>query len=329
MLIRKVEDTIRRYDMIHKGDHVLVGVSGGPDSIFLLLTLNHLKEKKGFSLSVANLDHGIRGNASTADSRFVRDFSGRLKLRFVHKKISITKQDLAKKLSTEELLREKRYLFFRQSAASTGANAIATGHTLDDQAETVLMRVIRGTTIKGLVGIYPVRDDGALRVIRPLLEIEKEEITTYLGDNKIEYRVDHTNMEERYFRNAVRNRIVPYLLRYNPNLKQSLCSMAESLREDREFIETQMKKNEYLRHNHKYVSINLKDIVIQPKSLQREILRDAMIESGASVKKLTFRHWRDMDDFLRFKRKGQSLDLPGGVIMQRDDKTISLRLRHL
>ena len=326
-LYKKVEEAIRRYDMIRKGDHVLAGVSGGPDSIFLLHALNRLKGPLGFSLSVANLDHGVRGKASRQDSLFVKKISRELGLAIVHKNTSITEADLAKKISTEEILREKRYSFFRSAITESGANVIATGHTLDDQAETVLMRVIKGSTIKGLVGIHPVRDEGPARVIRPLLLIEKEDILSFLGKNGISFRTDSTNREERYFRNAVRKRVIPYLLRYNPSLKRSLAHMAESLREDREFMDSQKRRMEMIRKNDNSVSIELKDIVIQPKSLQREILRDAMIESGASVKKLTFRHWKDMDDFIRNKRKGQSIDLPGGVVMHRDERTVTLRAR--
>ncbi|MEE8359635.1 MAG: hypothetical protein V3S04_01760, partial [Candidatus Omnitrophota bacterium] len=136
-----------------------------------------------------------------------------------------------------------------------------------------------------------------------------------------------TNSDEKFFRNKVRIKIIPYLSRYNPRLKRSLCLMAESLREDRAFIEEEKRKIDLIRKHGRFISIKLKDIVVQPRTLQREILRDAMIRSGGSVKKLTYRHWKNMDNFLRFKRKGQSMDLPGGIVLKRDEDTITLRAR--
>ncbi|MFH1753904.1 MAG: tRNA lysidine(34) synthetase TilS [Candidatus Omnitrophota bacterium] len=328
LLYKQVEETIRKYELLQKGDRVLVGVSGGPDSVFLLHALCHIKEKIGFEIFVANMDHGARGAASREDSEFVKRLSKSLALKYIHKKLTLSKKDTAKRLSTEEMFREKRYGFFKDSAAKLRANVLATGHTMDDQAETVLMRVVKGATMKGLTGILPRRMEGTITVIRPLIETEKDQILSFLKESGIPFCHDHTNSDEKFFRNAVRLKIMPYLLKYNPRLKRSLCLMAESLREDRVFIDEEKKRRDLIRKTGAYVSIKLKDIVIQPKTLQREILRDAMIRSGGSIKKLTYRHWKDMDNFLRFKRKGQSMDLPGGIIMKRGEDVISLRARH-
>lgn len=324
MLYQKVLKTIQRYDMLKKGDRVLIGVSGGPDSVFLLNALYNLKDRLGIKIFVANLDHGMRGKASTADSRFVKNEAKRLNIKCIYKKLRSIRKNLPKKLSAEEGLREKRYAFYKEAAGRVCANTIATGHTLDDQAETILMRTIKGSTIKGLAGIPPIGKNNGLNVIRPLIELEKREILNFLAKNKIPYCLDHTNLQERYFRNRVRQRVLPYLAKYNPRIKRTLSLMAESLREDREFIEEAKKKNtDYINKDNICVNIKLKDIVIQPKSLQREILRDALIKAGANIKKLTFRHWKDMDEFLRYKRKGQSLDLPGGVMIKRDERRVS------
>ncbi len=224
-------------------------------------------------------------------------------------------------------MREKRYHFFKKVAATVGAKVVATGHTMDDQAETVIMRVIKGTTIKGLGGIMPVGTHGPLKVIRPLIEIEKSQILASLKRGRFSYCKDHTNDQMHYFRNRVRKSIIPYLERYNPRLKRSISLMAESLREDRAFIEDEKDKRKRISKNGAFISIELKDLVVQPKALQREILRDAIIKTGASVKKLTYRHWKDLDNFLRFKRRGKSLDLPGRVIIKRLDKKIVLHIR--
>jgi len=328
MLYKKVEETIRRYGMLKKGDRVLVAVSGGPDSILLINALYAMSGRIGISLFAANLDHGIRGKASERDSRFVKKVSKRLNIRCINSKLRLNHSQLHGKLSIEEVLRQKRYEFFKTAAKRVRANTLATGHTLDDQAETVLMRVIQGSTIKGLGGIPPVGKNNGLKVIRPLIETEKTEILKFLDESNIPYRIDGTNLKNQYFRNRLRNRVIPYLERYNPRLKRSLFFMAESLREDREFMEqTKKSKNAPIRKNGRHVSIKLKDIVIQPRALQREILRDALLRSGANIKRLNFRHWREMSDFLKYKRSGQSLDLPGGIAVRRGRTKISFEKR--
>jgi len=307
--------------MLQKGDRVLVCVSGGPDSIFLLYALNYLKRDLGIRLFVANLDHGIRGKRSKIDSAFVKKLSRNLSLDCFYKKLD-TRKYMNKKLSIEENLRLARYEFFKDAAKKLKTNVIATGHTLDDNAETVLMRIIKGTSLKGLAGIPPTRSEYHLKIIRPLLEIEKTDILDFLEENNIDYRLDHTNSDESFLRNRVRRKLLPYMSGYNPKIKIALANMAESLREDLEFIKSELLSKRDIVKRKKLISIDLKDIVVQPRALQREILGDALTKSGANIKKLSFSHWKDMNNFLKFKRKGQALDLPGNVRIIREDKRI-------
>ena len=318
-LIEQVLKTIRSYEMLKPGDRVLVAVSGGPDSVFLLHALNRLKKKLSLAaLYICNLDHGLRGRESEEDSLFVKDVCGKLGLKFIHKKIDL-KNSKRKDISTEEEAREARYEFFKAVAKKRGAKVVATGHTLDDQAETILMRIVKGASLKGVVGILPVRDELGVRFIRPLLELEKADINRYLDQELIAYRIDRTNLEPIYFRNIVRSEIIPFLERYNPRLKRSLFHLAEHLREDLEFIKGERSKVQegLLKQGGGRVRINLKDLVIQPRALQKEILRDMLEKSGGEVKKLTFRHWKELEGFIRHKRKGSSIDLPGGVRVSR------------
>lgn len=316
-LSERVLKTIRNYDMLKPGDKVLVAVSGGPDSVFLLHILVYLNKKlKLGEILVANLDHGIRGKESREDSDFVKCLSADLGLRFIHKKVDLKKAPRG--LSTEESARKARYSFFAEAAKKTGATIVATGHNLDDQAETVLMRMIKGASLKGMAGVLPVRMEGALKVIRPLVELEKREINEYLDGKNIGYRLDHTNSEPIYFRNVVRSEIIPYLEKFNPRLKRVIFNLAEHLREDLEFIDehkARAAKNISARQG--CLSIKLKDIVVQPKALQKELLRDCLSGAGGDIKKLTFRHWKDMENFLKHNRKGSSLDLPGHIRLTR------------
>ena len=137
-----------------------------------------------------------------------------------------------------------------------------------------------------------------------------------LKEHKIVYRIDQTNLETKFFRNTVRNRIIPYLSRYNPRLKRALVNLAENLREDKEFIESRKNKiSDVIHQKGGKISLRLKDIVIQPKALQKEIARDALIKVGSNIKKLNYRHWKEIYSLIKSKPSGKSLDLPGKIRM--------------
>lgn len=330
-LVERVLKTIRQYEMLKPGETVLVAVSGGSDSVFLLLALNYLKSKlKLKKLIVCNLDHGIRAHESAEDSLFVKKMAEESDLGFIHKKINLSEKR-SKDLSVEELAREERYRFFRDASKAAKADVITTGHTLDDQAETVLMRIIKGASLKGIVGISPVRSEGDIRLSRPLFDLEKKEIEKYLDDRNVAYRVDSSNLKPVYFRNIVRKDIIPYLEKYNPRIKRALCSLAEHLREDFEFISQskQMVRGQGSRGKDGSVKIELKDIVVQPKALQKEILRDSLEKSGGEVKRLSFRHWKELEELIRQKRKGASIDLPGDIRITRTANTLIFKRRSL
>lgn len=324
-LIEQVLKTIRNYRMLKPGDTVMAAVSGGPDSVFLLEALVRLKNKVGLKkLIVCNLDHGLRGKESRDDSLFVKDLAEKLGLEFIHKKINLKIADKGD-LSTEEIAREARYRFFREAASRTGANVIATGHTLDDQAETILMRLVKGAALKGIVGISPAREEGPIMIVRPLIELEKKDIVDYLNENGLSCRIDSTNLKPIYFRNIVRSEIIPFLEKYNPRLKRVLFNLAEHLREDFEFIADQKAKASgcILSSGKNSVEIKLKDIIMQPGAIQKEILRDALEKSGGEVKKLSFRHWKEMESLIRHKQKGSRVDLPGSIRVTRTATAIT------
>lgn len=311
--------TMRDYDMVSPGDTVLAAVSGGPDSVLLLRVLCSLKNKlKIREICVCNLDHGIRGNESAEDSRFVRSLACKLGLRFIHKTVKICSEG-GRNLSTEERAREERYKFFKESARSVGANVVATGHTIDDQAETVLMRFISGSSMKGMAGIAPVRSLGKIRVIRPLIELEKKDVVGFLDREGVEYRVDSTNAQPVYFRNVVRGRIIPFLEKFNPRLKRAMFNLAEHMREDLEFVSAAKRaaSGKIFGRQGGLAGVAIKDMVVQPKAIQKEILRDLLESSGGEIKRLSFRHWKQLEDLLVRKSKGNSVDLPGGIRARR------------
>lgn len=323
MIRSLIVDTINQYCMLARNERVLVGVSGGPDSVFLAHFLNREKERLGTRLYIAHLDHSIRGRESIADAEFVKRLAASLGLKFLHAKLKKKEIAAKSKLSLEERLREKRYAFFRKAAAENGCRTVATAHTLDDQAETVLMRIIKGASLKGVVGIHPVRFEKKVRFIRPLIGVEKKDILEYLRNYNIRFRVDLTNLSDDFLRNRIRNRVLPYLGRINPKIKRSLSNLAESLREDFEFIEEEKRRQKGIIKGRKPpCHIEIADLIRQPKPIRKEIARDALRSAGANIKKLTFRHWKEIDLFIREKAVNKSLDFPGGVRMRKTQRRL-------
>ena len=321
-LKHKILDTITRFDMIKKGEAVLVAVSGGPDSVFLLHLLNNIKQELGIKLYVVHVNHNTRGKESERDAQFIKNLSKTLRIKIACRKLN-NPTKAKSKFSLEERLRAARYEFFENAARRLKVRTVATAHTLDDQAETVLMRIIKGASLKGIIGIHPVRDDKHVKFIRPVIDIEKRDIVEYLKKKRLPFRIDRTNEEEKFLRNKIRKKIMPYLAKINPRIRRSLFNLAESLREDFEFIEEEKAKRlRLIKTKPPAQYILLKDVLLQPKALQRELVREALKKSGANIKKLNYRHWKDIDKLLRTSGRGKSLDLPGGVRAIKEAKKI-------
>lgn len=329
--IKKVRETITHYDMLRGGEKVLAAVSGGQDSVCMLKALLDLRKRLKIELVVANMDHGIRGDESVSDSRFVGRLAAGAGLEFVHKKVNIKNEEKNKR-SIEEVARERRYSFLCEAARKSGCSVIATGHTLDDQAETVLMRVISGTSTAGLGGIPPVRYEGDLRIIRPLIRTEKREAGCYLRGAGWEFVEDSTNSKLVYLRNKVRIEIMPFLEKYNPKLKRALANLSDGVRD--EFAEERARRSVAA-----VAAISLgkdnvvpiSDMVLQPKMVRKEIFKELLIRSGGNIKKLTYRHWMDLDRILRSGSAGNAIDLPGDIraTRTRDEIIFAKRPRSL
>ena len=299
---------------IHKGKDVVgqAETGSGKTLAFALPILDKITIGKGIQALILTPTREL----SVQVTEVFKDFGKLLGIKGIYGKLNSKK--LKSNNSTEEWLREKRYDFFRKVAQKLSAGCVATAHTLDDQAETVLMRIIKGTSLKGIVGIHAVRLDGNIKFIRPFVEVEKKDIMEYLKNRRLPFRIDSTNLEDRFLRNRVRQRVLPYLAKINPRIKRSLFNLAESLKEDFEFIEEERKKRQGLvKKGRSSIYIKLCDILLQPKGLRKEIVREAIRSSGGNIKKLTFRHWKDIDLFLRQKERGKSLDLPGGLMLHK------------
>lgn len=233
MLEDKVLDTINKYKMINRNDKVVIGVSGGPDSMTLLNILNNLKEKLNIKIYVAHINHMIRQEADE-ETEYVKEFCAKIGVEFFVKRIKVEEEAKRLKIGTEEAGRNIRYNFFEEVAKKVEANKIATAHNENDNVETVLMNLIRGTSISGLKGIEKVRDG---RYIRPIIECKRNEIEEYCNENNIEAKHDKTNDENIYTRNKIRNLLIPYLQKeFNSNVIESINRLSNLAADEREFI---------------------------------------------------------------------------------------------
>jgi len=238
-LKNKVKQTIQKYNLIEKNERVLVGVSGGPDSLALLHVLLSLE----YDVCVAHVNHGLRETADS-DEEFIKKFCDAKNIPCFVKKIQLkellAQDEKLKGMSTEEAGREARYQFFHEVAKENQCHKIATAHNNNDNVETVLMNMMRGSGLSGLKGIEPQREN----IIRPLIEVTRKEIESYCNENHLEPRIDETNEETIYTRNKVRLELIPYLEKnINSNIIQNITRMAEIIREEEKWISKQVEQN--------------------------------------------------------------------------------------
>lgn len=234
----KVLETIKKYNLIRENDKIVIGVSGGPDSICLLHLLNNLKKELKdslkFEIYVAHINHQIREEADE-ETEYVKNFCKKLGIECFIKKVNVIEKSNVEKIGTEEAGRKVRYEFFEEVLNKVGANKIATAHNANDNAETVLMNIFRGTGTSGLKGIEPIRDN---KFIRPIIECERYEIEEYCKQNNLQPKIDKSNFENIYTRNKIRNIIIPEIKEQcNPNVISALNKLSQVAKQENEFIQ--------------------------------------------------------------------------------------------
>lgn len=326
-VLQKVRETVTRHNMLERGDKVLVGVSAGPDSVCLLHVLKELKEEYGLSLYIAHLHHGFRGSEADEDVRFVQDMGESLGIPVHIEYADIPSYIKRAGLSKQAGAREVRYRFFYRVADEAGADRIALGHTADDQAETFLMRLLRGSGGPGLSGIPPVRE----RIIRPLIDIYREEIRQFLSERGIRYRIDSSNLSPVYLRNKIRLELIPYLSKeFNPNIMDTLLRNLKILRDEEIFLDENVRKiypGMLVSASKESVTFDAWKYASLALPIRRRMLRHA-IESiaGEGAVALSFRHIEDSLSLLDGDREGE-VHLPCGLIVKRDRETFGVYLK--
>jgi len=317
----KVKDYILKEGLIKKGDRVLLGVSGGADSVCLLYLLEYLRRDLGFSLSIAHLDHALR-RESGADAKFVEELALKLKLPLILKRIAVKRNK--KGLCVEEAARNARLEFLFESAGKMKAGKIALAHNFDDQAETVLMRLIRGAGLCGLSAMLPKRKMGRVFLIRPLLTTKRSEIENFLGKEKIKFCLDKTNSNEIYFRNKIRHKLLPLLEKeYNNNIKEVLVNLAHCAGIDYDYL--QKAAANYAKRSKGILNLNM--LARLHPSMLRLRLRDAISSLQGDTRRISFRHIQELEELLTRRPQGSIVDLPKGLSALKRKKTLYFYLR--
>jgi tRNA(Ile)-lysidine synthase len=322
----RVRKTIQEFGMLIPGEHILVAVSGGADSTALLLCLHKLASEFSFSLTVAHLNHRIRGEEGDADAEFVRQMSSDLQLPFISEIIEVKEQAVAAKQNLEELARRIRYDFLRRTAIHIGAQKIAVGHNLNDQAETALFRFLRGSGIEGLSAIHPIVDGV---IIRPLLDCSRDLICEYLKQQSAGCREDSTNADLRHARTRIRRELIPYLqTHFNPQLIPTLAREALLAREAWSFIESHA-ANAYI-NIHSLVkdgiSLKLPELLELHPTLQKEVLRKALKECLGSIHGISSVHIQNILSLCRMGGSGEQTHIPhGGIVIRQFDTLILMK----
>ena len=334
---------------IHPGDRLCIAISGGADSVALLLTLHAAnatpRDSLGVGLSAIHVHHGLRGPEADADQQFVADLCTRLDIPLTLHQTSIPDRVARTHETIEEAARAVRYDHFRALIASGHANTVLTAHTLDDQAETVLMKLLRGAWTEGLSAIHPIVQVPNGQILRPFLHTRRAEIEAFLNQQNQPWRNDSTNTDTAYTRNKIRHELLPQLRTYNPNLDQTLANMAELAREEESRWQSELTRilpqlllpGKPVRGGGRAVSttpgqsavsIELDRLRTLDPALRRRVLRAAARQLGA---RLTFDETSRLLALCGFRpdptvaaRTGTVLHLPSGLRADRSPRELRL-----
>jgi len=308
--------------MLSGGESILVGLSGGPDSVCLLSILHNLRDSFRLNLSAIYIDHGIRQEETPAEIGVCKKLCEGLNVSFVTRFIDVKTHAKAERINLQEAARHLRYRIFEETAYELKADKIALGHTADDQAETLLMRLFRGSGPTGLSAIPPVRG----RIIRPLIEIGRKEVEGFLEGEKIASVLDSSNLRQDYRRNRIRLTLLPLLREINPDIIETLARTSAILREEERYFELIVTKTImklFSRKTERRVELFLAPLEIMDKVILRKVLRRA-IDETTGLRGISFIHIEDMIELIKNGASGDRIYLPKGIRVIKDYATLIL-----
>jgi tRNA(Ile)-lysidine synthase len=318
-LLQTVEKTIATYGMLKARDSVVIGVSGGPDSVALLHVLFLIAPCFSLKLGVAHLNHCLRRNDSDKDAQFVEVLAKKYDLPCYTYKKDVRKYQIENKLSLEEAARRVRYTFLNNVANTMHYNKIAVGHHSDDNAELILMNLFRGSGTQGLSGIPPVRDH---KIIRPLIKSNRSEIIDFLCQNNLDYVSDASNRDTKYFRNRVRHDLIPLLkTAYNPKISETLNRLSSIIRSEEEWINDVVHpvyEKTLLDVQENYIILSVSMLNRYHPALQRRIIRITIENVKGDLKRIQFVNINSVIGLLEKGSAYGKVDLPDRIRIQRD-----------
>lgn len=321
-MLHKVRKTIAHHAMLERGERLIAAVSGGPDSVALLKVLTLIAAEYNLSLVVAHLNHGLRGAEADGEEDFVRSLSHSMDVECVSGKIDIAALKEPGK-SLEELCREQRYAFLKKVAVDYQATKIALGHHLQDQAETVLMNLLRGSGAEGLRGMMPVREG---LIIRPLLQVTRKEILAFLEEMGLSFTSDSSNAHDCYLRNRIRHHLLPLLKEgFNHRVEENLSRTAEIMRLDDDYLATEVEGwlcRWGISRQDGEKRLPLTEFLKLHAALQQRVIKNLLARTSRSGQGIDYKHVQAALTLARGSHGSASLDLPGGVLLRREYYTI-------
>jgi tRNA(Ile)-lysidine synthase len=318
-LSKKVLEFFRTYNPTEEKNTILVAVSGGPDSVCLFHLLYQLRDRLKIMMHVVHLDHQLRGKESGADAEFVRQLALRFEIPATIGTRDVQQYREAKRLSLEEAAREVRYEFFVETAQKLNAGAVVLGHTRDDNVETILMHLIRGTGTRGLRGLMPVTEwhtkTSRLKLLRPLLNISRRETQEYCRENHFDTRTDSSNLSPSFFRNRVRLELLPLMQSYNPRFDDALLRTASTANDEFTFLDEIAKLlwNDVARQVDNTIILHRANLLAEAPAIRRQLLRIALEKLFGSLKDIEIRHIEAIMGILP-KPAGRKVHLPDGMV---------------
>jgi len=320
MIKSRIKKTIREYNLLEKKDRILVAYSGGVDSTGLTNLLLELRGEWSFELFLGHFNHKLRHTADE-DEQFVRRIAKKYSLPLFVGSKDVRSYARKKKLNIEEAGRELRYDFLKKTALKIGGAKIATGHTMTDQAETFLMRLMRGSGLRGLGGIFPLVEG---KVVRPLIQVERQDIEAYLRKKGIEFHTDESNFDRRFLRNRIRLDLVPYIKKnFEPEIISSLGRIASIIREEDSLLEkiAEEKAKRAISKKNNKISLEVKPLSSLSRAMARRVVRGFISELRGNLREISF---EDVESVLCLK-EGKEFPLRKGHVLRREKGQIFLK----